>query len=359
MESMEIDTSFWKGKKVLLTGHTGFKGSWLSLWLQKMDSDLIGFSKGIPSNPSLFEAANVENGMTSITGNVCDYKELEKSVREHKPEIVIHMAAQSLVRESYKDPLETYSTNVMGTVNVLETVRKVDCIKAVLVVTSDKCYKNTGKNALTEEDPIGGFDTYSSSKGCAELVTSSYRNSFFNPARFNKHGIAIASARAGNVIGGGDWGTDRLLPDIIRGMIDNTKIKIRNPNAIRPWQYVLDPLRGYLMLIEKLWKDGANFSDAWNFGPEASHEKTVGWIVKYINKNWNNNIDWETDHTDNPHEETYLLLDSTKARAKLDWRVKTGLEDAILATTKWYQEFMNKSNMREYTEKQIDEFVSI
>ncbi|MGI0056407.1 MAG: CDP-glucose 4,6-dehydratase, partial [Nitrosarchaeum sp.] len=277
---MGIDTKFWKGKKVLVTGHTGFKGSWLSLWLQKLGTDLVGFSKDVPTTPSLYELADVGNGMTSVIGDVRNYKQVEDFLKKNEPEIVIHLAAQAILRRSYQDPVETYSTNVMGTVNVLEAVRKSSSVKVVLNVTSDKCYQvKNSSEGYREDNPMGGFDPYSNSKGCAELVTSSYRNSFFNQHDYDKHGISLASARAGNVIGGGDWGADRLVPDIMRGVLGGKEIIIRNPNSVRPWQYILDPLEGYLVLIEKLWKNGSDFSEGWNFGPTTNDLKPVSWIV--------------------------------------------------------------------------------
>lgn len=355
-----MNPEFWKGKSVFLTGHTGFKGSWLSLVLQKLGVKLVGFSKSIPTKPSLFELAKVEEGMISIYGDVRDQKFLEKTIGEHNPEIIIHMAAQAILRNSYEDPVETYETNVMGTVNLLESVRKVGSTKVVLNITSDKCYENTGSsNSFKEEDPMGGFDPYSNSKGCAELVTSCYRNSFFNSSEFEKHGIALASARAGNIIGGGDWGQDRLIPDIIRGIIDGTKIKIRNPNAIRPWQYVLDPLNGYLMLIEKLWSKGDNYDEGWNFGPSNNDNKSVKWIVQKISKQWENKINWDLDDAKNPHEENYLSLDCSKAKTKLNWISKLDLEKTLSWTIDWYKNYKQNNDMRQITEQQIMNFNSL
>lgn len=353
-----MDPAFWKGKKVLLTGHTGFKGSWLSIWLQKLGVKLIGFSKSIPTKPSLFELANVDKGMTSIMGNVCDYKLVEKIVLEYKPEIIIHMAAQAILRESYKDPVETYSTNVMGTVNILESFRKVQKVGSILIVTSDKCYDvREFSQSFKEDDPMGGYDPYSSSKGCAELVTSSFRNSFFNPTEHSKHGVSIASVRAGNVIGGGDWGSDRLIPDVIREILNDTQIKIRNPNAVRPWQYILDLLNGYLLLTEKLWSHGPEFSQAWNFGPAVDDSKPVQWIIEKMKELWDRDIKWELDTTENPHETTFLRLDSSKARSRLGWLPKMNLEDGLKWTIDWYKQFEQKKDLRKFSEKQIDNFL--
>src|SRR5574337_1297264 len=317
-----MNPEFWKGKKVLLTGHTGFKGSWLSIWLKKLNVDLIGYSKSIPTNPSLFELANVEEGMQSIIGDVCDLEHLEEVIRINRPQIIINMAAQSLVQESYENPLETYSTNVMGTVNLLEAIRRNGKVSVVINITSDKCYENTGKlQGYTETDPMGGYDPYSSSKGCAELITASFRNSFFNSNYFEHHHTAIASARAGNVIGGGDWAKNRLIPDIIRAMMKNETIKIRNPDAVRPWQHVLEPLNGYLLLTEKLWVDGPNYSEGWNFGPDQDDIKPVSWIIQRFCHIWGEEISHEIDNN-NPHEAKYLKLDCNKAKNKLGWSPK-------------------------------------
>jgi len=352
-----MNTQFWKGKTVLLTGHTGFKGSWLSLWLQKLGVKLIGFSKDIPTKPSLFEIANVKDGMTSVTGNVCNYEQIEKVVRDYKPEIVIHMAAQAILRQSYKDPIETYSTNVMGTVNVLESIRNSGNVKVILNVTSDKCYEpNKLSNGFNEDDRLGGYDPYSNSKACAELVTSSFRNSFFNPSEYTKHGIALASVRAGNVIGGGDWGSDRLIPDIMRGILKNGMIEIRHPEAIRPWQHVLDPLNGYLVLIEKLWASGPEFSEGWNIGPEKNDEKPVRWILEKLTELWNRDIQWKTNNERIPYEEKFLRLSCSKARKKLGWRPKLKLEQGLIWTINWYKQYEEKKDLREFTEGQIAKF---
>jgi len=354
-----MDSQFWKEKKVLLTGHTGFKGSWLSLWLQKVGTNLIGYSKSIPTEPSLFESANVENGMTSIIGDVCDYPKLENTIKEFKPEIVIHMAAQSILPESYKTPIETYETNVMGTVNLLESVRKTGGVRVILNVTSDKCYQNTkSSGSYKEDDPMGGYDPYSSSKGCAELVTTSFRNSFFNPTNYSNHGVALASARAGNVIGGGDWAPFRLIPDFMRSMLDGKTFMIRHPNAVRPWQYILDPLNGYLLLTEKLWTQGPDFSEGWNFGPSEKDVKPVKWIIENLSKSWEAEINVQ-QNTNDFHEENFLNLDSSKARKNLGWSTKMELGTALEWTSNWYKQYQQKSDLRKFTEKQIDSYVSI
>jgi len=354
-----MNSQFWKGKTVLLTGHTGFKGSWLSLWLQQVDTNLIGYSKSIPTKPSLFESANVEQGMTSITGDVCDYSNLEKTINEFKPEIVIHMAAQSILPESYRIPLETYSTNVMGTLNVFECVRKIGGVRVILNITSDKCYQATkSSGSYTEDDPMGGYDPYSSSKGCAELVTSSFRNSFFNPTEYEQHGVALASARAGNVIGGGDWAPFRLIPDFMRSLLDAKSIKIRHPDSVRPWQYILDPLNGYLLLVEKLWENGPEYSEGWNFGPEGINLKPVKWIIENLSKSWKAEINVQ-QNTDDFHEENFLSLDSSKARKKLGWSPKMEIDAALEWTSNWYKQYQQKSDLRKFTEKQIASYVSL
>jgi len=357
LEDLVMSTQFWKDKTILLTGHTGFKGSWLSLWLQQLGVNLVGYSKDIPTKPSLFEVAHVEDKMKSIIGNVCDFENLSNVISTYQPEIIIHMAAQAIVRESYKNPVETYATNVMGTVNLLESIRRNGGTRILVNVTSDKCYepkKLTG--GYKESDPKGGYDPYSSSKGCAELVTSAFRNSFFNPTKYENHGVALASCRAGNVIGGGDWAIDRLIPDIIKGFLEGKETRIRNPNAIRPWQHVLEPLSGYLLLAEKLWDEGSKFSEGWNFGPSQKDEKPVKWILKILNEQLEGKIKWFLDETKNPHEEKILRLDCAKAISKLGWSPKMSLENALRWTSDWYKHYKNKEDMRKYTEKQIEQF---
>ena len=354
-----MNQKFWKDKTVLITGHTGFKGSWLSIILKKFGANVVGFSKDIPTKPSMYEIACVEDGMKSIIGDINDSNHINQVFEENKPEIVIHMAAQAIVRKSYKNPLETFSTNVIGTANILDAIRNSKKIKVAIIVTSDKSYK-TKKNhsKYSEEDPMGGYDPYSSSKGCAELVTSSYRNSFFNPEKYSEHHVAIASVRAGNVIGGGDWGKDRLIPDIMRGVQSKSNIKIRNPEAIRPWQFVLDPLFGYLTLAEKMWNNGKEFSQGWNFGPTTHEENPVKWIIKYIEKHIGEKTDFQMDVSTQPHEEKYLRLDCSKAINELGWKSKMDLKKTLLWTLNWYKEFMKGTNMKELSEKQIDKFMA-
>lgn len=356
VEKLVMNSNFWKNKTILLTGHTGFKGSWITIWLKKLGSNIIGFSKDIPTTPSLFNEAKIENEITSIMGDIRNFDLIKKTLHEHKPEIIIHMAAQSLVRRSYLEPVETYSTNVMGTVNLFEAVKKSDNTRVVINVTSDKCYQNIGLNHdFIEEDPMGGYDPYSSSKGCSELITSAYRNSFFDPEKFEEHGLALASVRAGNVIGGGDWSKDRLLPDIMRNINKNT-ITIRNPNAIRPWQYVLEPLNGYMLLIEKLWNNGKEYSEGWNFGPNEKDDKSVSYVLEQISKILNKKIDWKQDKKNNLHESNRLTLNCSKAKNRLKWSPKTNVDQAIKFTVDWYNAYGMGCDMKEFNLQQIKEF---
>ncbi len=344
--------NFWKGKKILLTGHTGFKGAWLSTWLKSLGANVIGYSLSPSTEPNLFELIKVSEGMTSINGNVQNLEELKNVLKKYNPEIVIHMAAQSLVRYSYKVPVETYMTNVMGTVNLFEAIRQTTGVKVVINVTSDKCYENKEREAgYKEDEPMGGYDPYSSSKGCAELVTSAYRKSFL------EQNVAVASVRAGNVIGGGDWAEDRLIPDIVRGLLSKQKLKIRNPKAIRPWQHVLEPLSGYLILAEKLWKEGHKYSEAWNFGPDEENDKSVIYMVETFLKLYGEKADWEIDKEENkPHEANYLKLDCTKAKTKLNWVPVWGIDIALEKTAEWYRVFKEKKDLEKITLSQIEQY---
>lgn len=345
--------SFWKGKKVFITGHTGFKGSWLCLWLQKLDAKVVGYALEPATSPSLFEEAKVGAGMTSVIGDIRDSDKVSKAMAKAAPDIVIHMAAQALVRRSYDHPAETYEVNVMGTVNILEAVRMCKSVRAGLMVTSDKCYENQERDrGYREEEPMGGHDPYSSSKGCAELVTAAYRSSFFNKGS----STAIASARAGNVIGGGDWAEDRLIPDIIRAFNNNKSPQIRNPNAIRPWQHVLDALSGYLVLIEKMWGNEDRYSEGWNFGPDEAGAKPVSWIVDTLASRWGKAA-WSVEKsTQAPHEAFTLRLDCSKAKSKLQWNPVLQLNTTLDWIIEWYRCYYDGGDVKSLSERQIDEF---
>ena len=340
---------FWRGKRVFLTGHTGFKGSWLSLWLESLGSEVTGFSLAPPTTPNLFEVANVARGMTSYISDIRDLSSLQKAMQEAKPEIVIHMAAQPLVRKSYSDPVETYATNVMGTVNLLESVRQTPSVKAVVVVTTDKCYENKEWPwGYRETEPMGGYDPYSSSKGCAELITAAYRQSFFQ-----QHDIGVASARAGNVIGGGDWAEDRLVPDILKAFEENRAVSIRNPQSTRPWQHVLEPLSGYLTLAEHLYEQGQAFSEGWNFGPNDDDARPVQWIVEKLVSNWGKDASWQLDMGQHPHEANYLKLDTSKAKVRLGWRPSWNLQTALQNITLWHRAWLGQEDMKKVCLSQI------
>ena len=352
-----IDQKFWKDKRVFLTGHTGFKGSWLSLWLQQLGADVTGYSLEPPTNPSLFDVANVARGMKTSIGDIRDCLMLSNAMSNAVPEIVIHMAAQPLVRQSYKDPAETYSTNVMGTVHLLDAVRSSPRVRAVVIVTSDKCYENKEWVwGYRESEPMGGYDPYSSSKGCAELVTSAFRTSFFNPSDYTGHKVGLATARAGNVIGGGDWASDRLIPDMIAAFKKGENVHIRNPESIRPWQHVLEPLRGYLVLAENLVKAGAEFSEGWNFGPNSADAKPVKAIVKKMIQYWDDDAAWDLDNSENLHEAGFLKLDISKADSRLNWRPVLNLDQALKLTVDWSKNCKNGVEPREVTLKQICDY---
>jgi len=329
---MGLNTDFWRGKRVFLTGHTGFKGSWMSLWLQSLGAQVTGYALPAPTTPSLFELADLASGMTSIDADIRHLEGLTAAVQAAQPEIVFHMAAQPLVRYSYQNPVETYEVNVMGTVNLLEAVRRTLGIRAVVNITTDKCYQNNEWAwGYRETDRLGGHDPYSNSKGCAEMVTAAYRNSYFGP----DSPVAVATARAGNVIGGGDWAADRLIPDIVAGLSRGERILIRNPTAIRPWQHVLEPLCGYLMLAEALWTQGKTAAEGWNFGPEDTDVRPVSSIVETLVSGWNRPTEWSIDSDPQPHEAHYLKLDISKAKSQLKWRPVLGISDALEWILRW------------------------
>ncbi|EKQ67874.1 CDP-glucose 4,6-dehydratase [Leptolyngbyaceae cyanobacterium JSC-12] len=355
-----MDLDFWQGKRVLLTGHTGFKGSWLSLWLQSVGVELVGYALQPPTNPSLFEIARVANEMTSIMGDISDYEHLRQVVVEFQPEIVIHMAAQTVVSTSYLDPVANYSTNVMGTAHILEAIRQVSSVRSVVIITSDKCYENREWVwGYRETDALGGYDPYSSSKACAELVSAAYRNSFFNPNNYSEHGVAIATARAGNVIAGGDWTASGLIADIVRSLLQNQPVQIRNPYATRPWQHVLDALNGYLILAENLYHKGPAFTEAWNFGPYESSIKPVGWIVEHMLSLWGEGAAWELDKASHFHEQISLGLDSSKARIKMGWRPKLSLEAALEQIVSWSKAYRAGEDMNQLTKATIHQFMEM
>jgi len=349
-----MDPLFWKGKKVFLTGHTGFKGSWLSLWLSSLGASVTGYSLLPPSEPNLFELARVGEDIVSINEDIRDAEKLANALILASPDIVIHMAAQALVSSSYFDPVETYSTNVMGLVNLLEAVKKTDSVRAVVNITSDKCYENKEWVwSYREDEPMGGHDPYSCSKGCAELVTASYRHSYFKKEEYDKHGVAIATARAGNVIGGGDWAKNRLVPDILASLEANEPVVIRSPNAIRPWQHVLEPLNGYLTLAEKLYLQGCDYADAWNFGPDDSGSRTVRWIVENLTESWGKESQWKLSEVVSPHEANLLKLDSSKSRSLLGWHPIWGLEEALVKICSWHRSYVAGSCVKDATLRQI------
>lgn len=344
----------WRGRSVFVTGHTGFKGSWLSLWLQHAGARVTGYSLEAPTTPSLFEQARVAEGMTSVRADVTDLPRLAKEMQQAAPEIVLHLAAQSLVRASYDDASGTYATNVMGTVNVLEAARSVPTVRAIVIVTTDKCYENREWTwGYREIDRLGGRDPYSNSKACAELVTDSYRQSFFA-----KTNVAVASARAGNVIGGGDWAKDRIIPDAMRAFIAGTPLDVRNPASTRPWQHVLEPLNGYLMLAERLITDGVAFAEPWNFGPPQELVLPVRDLVTRASETWGDGAAWRSTAIANaPHEATLLQLDSVKARTRLAWQPKLSIAETVTSIVDWHKQVARGGDARAITEQQIVRFM--
>lgn len=332
----------------------------MSLWLQSLGAELTGYALKPPTQPSLFEIAHIATGMVSLEGDIRDQKALVRAMQAAQPEIVIHMAAQSLVRYSYQNPVETYATNVMGTVHLFEAVRATPSVRAIVNITTDKCYENREWVwGYRENEPMGGHDPYSNSKGCAELVSASYRSSFFNPKDYAKHGVALATVRAGNVIGGGDWAADRLIPDIVAAFEQGCPVRIRNPHAIRPWQHVLEPLRGYMMLAERLVQNGPAFGEGWNFGPNDEDARPVGWIVEQMAARWGDNAQWQTDAGEHPHEANYLKLDISKARSLLNWHPRLKLQDALDLVVAWAQQRQAGADLRAVTLKQITNYQNL
>jgi CDP-glucose 4,6-dehydratase len=356
MLAIEQAAAFWQNKKVFLTGHNGFKGSWMSLWLQKWGAELVGFSLPAPSKNNLFTIANVGQNMTSLAGDLRQFDQIKQAIAQHKPDIVIHMAAQSLVRYSYTNPIETYATNVMGTLHLLEAVKQVGCAQAILNITTDKCYQNNEWDwGYREIDALGGHDPYSNSKACSELLTAAYRSSYFHTDGAPR----LATARAGNVIGGGDWAEDRLIPDIIRSNLHKEKLVIRNPEAIRPWQHVLESVSGYLLLSQKLYENNQDYIGAWNFGPAETDAKTVAWIADYVTRAFDRPGAWQQDRSVQPHEASYLKLDCAKAKSKLKWQPRWDLANGLDATIAWYKAFSAHENMHDFTLAQIHSFLTI
>ncbi|MBM9589054.1 CDP-glucose 4,6-dehydratase [Leptospira sp. 201903075] len=369
---MVLDPKFWNGKTVFITGHTGFKGSWMSLWLSSLGAKVFGYSLEPPTNPSLFKILNLEEKLHgSVLGDVRDLDNLTKQIGKIQPEILIHMAAQPLVRDSYKNPVDTYSTNVMGTVNVLEAVRLVgQSVRVLLNITTDKVYENKEWVwAYRENERLGGYDPYSNSKSCSELVTSAYVNSFFHPEQYGKHNLNIATVRAGNVIGGGDFATDRLIPDIIRSISEKETVRIRNPNAIRPWQHVLEPIGGYLRLVERMFLSSASYNGSWNFGPNESDAKSVLEIVEMLRLIISRQYKAETlskltvpefvlDTGDHPHEANFLKLDISKAKSSLGWNPRWSLETALIKIVEWTNSYLSGESIETVCLNQIKEYTS-
>lgn len=354
-----MSNSFWSGRRVFLTGHTGFKGGWLALWLAKQGAVVTGYALAPAHEPSL-HSLTASGSVDSIIDDIRDLERLRGAMKACAPEVVFHLAAQPLVRRSYADPVETYSTNVMGTVNLLESVRMTSSVRSVVVVTSDKCYENREWPwGYRENEPMGGYDPYSNSKGCAELISSSYRSSFFNTDRYSQHGVALATARAGNVIGGGDWSADRLVPDLLRAFIDRRAATIRNPAAIRPWQHVLEPLKGYMMLAEKLHTDGPAWAEAWNFGPNDTDARPVSWIADQLASLWGSGAQWRNEaEAEPPHEANWLKLDCSKARQTLGWVPRWDLRKSLAAIVDWQTAWSEGRDMTEYTIEQIEQYES-
>ncbi|MBU8915026.1 CDP-glucose 4,6-dehydratase [Bacillus sp. FJAT-29953] len=354
MKTGKISRRFWAGKNVFLTGHTGFKGSWLSLWLHSMGAKVTGYSLPAPTTPSLFEQGKVKDVLVeSVIGDITDLEKLRLSLKKAQPEIIIHMAAQPLVRKSFEDPVQTYKTNVMGTVNIMEAARTCSSVRVILNVTTDKCYENQEWHwGYRESEPLGGFDPYSSSKACSELITSAYRRSFLESTE-----TQVATARAGNVIGGGDWAEDRLIPDLVRALTKGEQIKIRNPDAVRPWQHVLEPLSGYLLLCQQLFLDGKEYAQAWNFGPRDSDARPVEWIVKQMLGRWPyQHPGYQVIRQDHWHEANMLKLDCSKAINELNWTPKWTLDKALDATIQWVAGYLEGKDLKELCVQQIDQY---
>jgi CDP-glucose 4,6-dehydratase len=349
--------SFWKNRNVFLTGHTGFKGGWLSLWLDALGANVTGYALDPPTQPNLFEQVGVATAVRSICGDIRDFPRLKSAIAECKPDVIIHMAAQSVVRRGYEDPIETYSSNVMGTVHLFEALRQIMQPCVVVNVTSDKCYENKEWAwGYREIDPLGGHDPYSNSKACAELVTSTFRDSYFSATGPGQVRITVATARAGNVVGGGDWTRDQLIPDLMRAFLASKPCMIRSPHAIRPWQFVLEPLRGYLMLAERLHMDGEQFASAWNFGPAEADARPVSWIANELSRLWGNHATWSRDSMVHPREANYLKLDVSRTGSMLDWYPVLSLSQALEWIVEWYRASQAGDDVRRLTQAQIERY---
>jgi CDP-glucose 4,6-dehydratase len=355
-----LNRSFWRGRSVFITGHTGFKGSWLSLWLHALGANVTGYALEPPTQPSLFEQANVAGCVRSIFADIRDFNRLKTALAECRADVVIHMAAQSVVRRGYEDPIETYSSNVMGTVHILEALRQLKQPCIVVNVTSDKCYANhEWVWGYREDEPMGGKDPYSNSKGCAELVSSAYRDSFFPPASISQHGVALASARAGNVVGGGDWTGDQLIPELMRAFLAGQACLIRSPSAIRPWQFVMEPLRGYLILAERLAEDASRFACGWNFGPAEADAQPVSWVADELVGLWGDSASWSRDTKMHPAEAHFLKLDASKARACLNWYPVLPLHQSLGWIVEWYRAYQAGADLGLLTRKQIERYEAL
>jgi CDP-glucose 4,6-dehydratase len=352
----------WQGRKVFLTGHTGFKGGWLALWLTQLGATVRGYAFGPSTDPNLFTIARIGSVVEDIRGDIRDAATLDRAMQAFAPEVVFHLAAQPLVRYSYEDPIGTLETNVIGTARVLDAVRRTPSVRAIVSVTTDKCYENKEWVwPYRETDPLGGYDPYSSSKACAEIVSAAYRQSYFPVGKLgqvNVHSVALATARAGNVIGGGDWSDDRLLPDLVRGFLSGQPVNIRFPHAIRPWQHVLEPLHGYILLAEKLLSHDARFATAYNFGPSESDAWPVSWIADQMAGLWGDGASWKIDEIPTPHEAGYLKLDSSRARADLGWTPQLRLQQALELLVAWYRAWRTGEDMHAYTLNQIEQYLS-
>lgn len=358
--ALESMVKNWNGRRVFLTGHTGFKGSWLAIWLNRLGAEVRGYALDPCTEPNMFTLASVGKVVEDFRGDIRDYGKLQTAMTEFAPEVVLHMAAQPLVRRSYADPVGTYATNVMGSVHVLEAVRKIPSVRAVVCVTTDKCYQNQGWIwPYRESDPLGGHDPYASSKACSEIVSAAYRSSFFSLDRLHEHHVAVGTARAGNVIGGGDWSEDRLIPDLVRGFCSGQPVLIRRPNAIRPWQHVLEPLHGYLMLAERLLGGDAQFASPYNFGPSDEDVWTVEHIANKLVQMWGDGASWTRDGVPGMHEDHVLRLDASKARMELKWEPRLKIEPALEWTMDWYRAWKDRTNMAEFSGKQISAYENL